>query len=53
MPNYLKRGLWLRGVARRLEDEVLAALLESHADRMIHRSDPGATFNDLRNMKPE
>lgn len=38
MPNYNKRALWLRGVARRLEDQALAALLNDHADRMIMRA---------------
>lgn len=38
MPDYNKRALWLRGVARHLEDQALAALLNDHADRMIMRA---------------
>jgi hypothetical protein len=35
MPDYIKRGRWLRGVAFHLEDETLSALLRDCADRMI------------------
>lgn len=38
MADYNKRALWLRGVARHLEDQALAALLNNHADRMIMRA---------------
>ncbi len=38
MPNYVKRGLWLRGVARHLEDQAIASLLDDYADRMMHRA---------------
>ena len=51
MPNYFKRGLWLRGVARRLEDETLATLLEAYADKMIGRANNDASFNRTRAIK--
>jgi hypothetical protein len=38
MPDYNKRALWLRGVARHLKDRALAAHLNNHADRMILRA---------------
>ncbi len=38
MPDYNKRALWLRGVARHLEDQALAAVVNSQADRMIVRA---------------
>lgn len=38
MPDYNKRALWLRGVARHLEDQALAALVNNQADRMIVRA---------------
>lgn len=38
MPDYVKRGLWLRGVARHLDDQAISGLLDQYADRMIHRA---------------
>ena len=37
MPDYSKRAYWLRGVARHLDDQALAAVLDHCADRMIMR----------------
>jgi hypothetical protein len=41
MPDYIKRGRWLRGVARHLEDETLSALLRDCADRMSYAAQSG------------
>lgn len=53
MPDYLKRGLWLRGVAQHIDDELLAALLATYADRMICKADPDAVANKHRLTRPE
>jgi len=50
MPDYIKRGRWLYGVASHVEDETLSALIEDYAHRMIreancsHRATPLPTI---------
>lgn len=39
MPNYIKRGIWLHGVASHLENRTAAHLLHGYADQMIDRAE--------------
>lgn len=53
MPDYVKRAIWLHGVARRLDDEALAALLETYADKLIRKAGCDAAPTALRIARPE
>jgi hypothetical protein len=48
MPDYMKRGRWLHGVARHLEDETLSMLLRDYADRMSYAAQSGNQPSRLR-----
>jgi hypothetical protein len=53
MPDYLKRGRWLHGVARRIDDETLAALLGHCAERMIEKARSDDHPSAFRHLRPE
>jgi hypothetical protein len=51
MPDYIKRGRWLYGVASRVEDETLSALIEDYAHRMIREGNCGNGATALQTMQ--